>query len=181
MRTTPTTGRHRYDVAVVGARAAGAATALLLARMGHDVLLLDAAFFPSDTISTHQLARPGVVQLDRWGLLPDVLAGGAPAIRDVTFSSGGETVQRTVKDSAGVDLLVAPRRHIMDTLLVEAAVDAGAVLASGVRVTDVRHDSSGRVVGVHAVDRAGDLLAVSARFVVGADGLTSRVADAVQA
>ena len=66
--------RHRYDVVIVGARAAGAATALLLARMGHDVLLVDQAFFPSDTISTHQLARPGVVQLHRWGLLPDVLA-----------------------------------------------------------------------------------------------------------
>ena len=117
MRTTPTTtGRHRYDVAVVGARAAGAATALLLARMGHDVLLLDAAFFPSDTISTHQLARPGVVQLDRWGLLADVLASGAPAIRDVSFTADGETARRTVKDSAGVDLLVAPRRQVIDTL-----------------------------------------------------------------
>jgi flavin-dependent dehydrogenase len=182
MRTTPTTtGRHRYDVAVVGARAAGAATALLLARMGHDVLLLDAAFFPSDTISTHQLARPGVVQLDRWGLLADVLASGAPAIRDVSFTADGETARRTVKDSAGVDLLVAPRRQVIDTLLVDAAVAAGAVLASGVRVTDVRRDSSGRVVGVHGVDRAGELVSVSARFVIGADGLTSRVAEAVAA
>jgi flavin-dependent dehydrogenase len=182
MRTTPpSTGRYRYDVAVVGARAAGAATALLLARMGHDVLLLDAAFFPSDTISTHQLARPGVVQLDRWGLLPDVLASGAPAIRAVSFTAGGETVRRTVKDSAGVDVLVAPRRHVLDTVLVEAAVAAGAVLASGVRVTDVRRDPAGRVVGVHAVDRAGELVAVDARFVVGADGLGSRVAEAVGA
>ena len=183
MRTprTTTTAGHRYDVAVVGARAAGAATALLLARMGHDVLLLDAAFFPSDTISTHQLARPGVVQLDRWGLLPDVLASGAPAIRDVSFTVDGDTVHRTVKDSAGVDLLVAPRRQVLDAILVDAAVAAGAVLSSGVRVTGVRRDSAGRVLGVHGTDRAGDLVTVSARFVVGADGLTSRVAESVAA
>ena len=46
-----------HDVVVVGARAAGAATALLLARLGHDVVLLDRADFPSDTLSTHQIAR----------------------------------------------------------------------------------------------------------------------------
>ena len=129
------TQRHRYDVVVVGARAAGAATAMLLARQGHDVLLVDRTFFPADTISTHQLARPGVVQLHRWGLLPDVLASGAPAIRDVSFTAAGETVRRTVKDSAGVDLLVAPRRQVLDTIVVEAAVAAGVVLCSGVSIT----------------------------------------------
>ena len=149
--------RHRYDVVVVGARAAGAATALLLARMGHDVLLVDQAFFPSDTISTHQLARPGVVQLHRWGLLPDVLASGAPAIREVSFTAAGETVRRTVKDSAGVDLLVAPRRQVLDTLLADAAVAAGATLSSGITVAGVRRNAAGRVVGVHGQDRSGAL------------------------
>ena len=71
--------RHRHDVVIVGARAAGAASALLLARLGHDVVLLDRAIFPADTLSTHQIARPGVVQLHRWGLLQTVLASGAPA------------------------------------------------------------------------------------------------------
>src|SRR6185436_6253804 len=103
--------RRRHDVVIVGARAAGAATALLLARCGHDVALLDRAIFPSDTLSTHQIARPGVVQLHRWGLLPAVLASGAPAIRQVTFTADGESVSRTVKHRAGVDLLVAPRRY----------------------------------------------------------------------
>src|SRR5437773_171671 len=79
------TNRRRHDVVVVGARAAGAATALLLGRLGYDVVLVDHAAFPADTVSTHQLARPGVVQLNRWGLLPAVLASGAPAIRNVTF------------------------------------------------------------------------------------------------
>ncbi len=81
--------RHRHDVVIVGARAAGAATALLLARLGHDVLLVDRAIFPTDTISTHQIARTGVVQLHRWGLLTTVLASGAPAIREVTLHSRG--------------------------------------------------------------------------------------------
>ena len=175
------TQRHRYDVVVVGARAAGAATAMLLARQGHDVLLVDRTFFPADTISTHQLARPGVVQLHRWGLLPDVLASGAPAIREVSFTAGGETVRRTVKDSAGVDLLVAPRRQVLDTIVVEAAVAAGVVLCSGVSITGVRHDSTGRVVGVHGQDRSGALVAFDGRFVVGADGLTSQVARSVGA
>ena len=81
--------RHRHDVVVVGARAAGAATALLLARLGHDVVVLDRAVFPADTLSTHQIARTGVVQLHRWGLLEAVLDSGAPAIREVTFATAG--------------------------------------------------------------------------------------------
>src|SRR6266508_1922473 len=52
----------------------------------------DRAIFPADTVSTHQIARPGVVQLHRWGLLPAVLASGAPAIRQVTFTAAGESV-----------------------------------------------------------------------------------------
>ena len=96
------TQRHRYDVVVVGARAAGAATAMLLARQGHDVVVVDRDAFPSDTISTHQLARPGVVQLHRWGLLDDVLASGAPAIRAGHASPPrASRYARTVKDSAG--------------------------------------------------------------------------------
>jgi 2-polyprenyl-6-methoxyphenol hydroxylase-like FAD-dependent oxidoreductase len=86
--------RQRHDVVVVGARAAGAATALLLGRLGHDVVLVDRAVFPADTVSTHQIARPGVVQLHRWGLLEAVLASGAPAIRQVTFTAAGESVTR---------------------------------------------------------------------------------------
>ena len=76
-----TTGGARHDVVIVGARVAGAATAMLLARLGHDVVMVDRADLPSDTISTHQIARTGVVALHRWGLLDEVLASGAPALR----------------------------------------------------------------------------------------------------
>jgi 2-polyprenyl-6-methoxyphenol hydroxylase-like FAD-dependent oxidoreductase len=177
MRST----RHRHDVVVVGARAAGAATALLLARLGHDVALVDRTTLPADTLSTHQIARPGVVQLRRWGLLQAVLDSGAPAIRQVSFSSPGESVTRTVKHRAGVDLLVAPRRYVLDTIVAEAATRAGARTRFGVTVSAVRRDDAGRAVGISGHDGTGRAIEIDARFVVGADGLGSRVARSVGA
>jgi 2-polyprenyl-6-methoxyphenol hydroxylase-like FAD-dependent oxidoreductase len=172
---------HRHDVVVVGARAAGAATALLLARLGHDVVVVDRAVFPADTVSTHQIARPGVVQLHRWGLLDAVVDSGAPALRQVTLSADGASITRKIKDKSGVDLLVAPRRHVLDTLVAEAAEAAGATLRSGVTVGAVLRDVTGRVCGVRGHDIDGADVEIAARFVVGADGLTSRVARAVRA
>jgi 2-polyprenyl-6-methoxyphenol hydroxylase-like FAD-dependent oxidoreductase len=86
----------QHDVVVVGARCAGAATAMLLARLGHDVVLVDRARLPSDTLSTHGIARGGVVQLARFGLLDAVLDSGAPAVRAVVFGRGPDVVSRPV-------------------------------------------------------------------------------------
>ena len=168
------------DVIVVGARCAGAATAMLLAAAGHDVLLVDRATFPSDTLSTHAIARSGVVQLKRWGLLPAVLATGAPPIRDVEFHVGESTIARTIKEQVGVDLLVAPRRSVLDALLVEEAQRAGARLMTGVQrgLRATRRD--GRVNGVLGSSDDGRV-DLRSRFVVGADGLRSRVARLVGA
>jgi flavin-dependent dehydrogenase len=176
-----TAHRSRRDVVVVGGRVAGAATAMLLARLGHDVVVVDQASFPSDTVSTHSIARSGVVQLHRWGLLDAVLDSGAPAIRQVTFNAAGESVTRTIKHKAGVDLVVAPRRYVLDTLLASAAQYAGAQVRPGVTVTGVRRDGHGRVVGVSGHDRAGAPVELGARYVIGADGLGSRVARSVGA
>jgi flavin-dependent dehydrogenase len=175
--------RHRshHDVVIVGGRAAGGATALLLARMGHDVVVLERAPFPSDTLSTHAIARSGVVQLARWGLLDQVMASGAPPIRQVTFHLGDESITRPVKDRAGVDHLVAPRRYVLDTLVANQARSAGADLRFGTSVTGVRRDADGRVIGVSARDLAGDTVELDAGFVVGADGLRSRIARSVGA
>jgi 2-polyprenyl-6-methoxyphenol hydroxylase-like FAD-dependent oxidoreductase len=173
--------RHRHDVVVVGARAAGAATALLLARLGYDVVLVDRAVFPADTLSTHQIARTGVVALHRWGLLDAVLAGGAPAIRQVSFTAAGESITRAIKFKSGVDFLVAPRRYILDTLVADAAARAGADLRFGVAVDGVCLDDVGRATGVYGRDHAGAPVEIAARFVVGADGLGSRVARSVGA
>jgi flavin-dependent dehydrogenase len=176
-----TANRSRHDVIVVGGRVAGSATAMLLARLGHDVVVLDQASFPSDTVSTHSIARSGVVQLRRWGLLEEILASGAPAIRQVTFHAGGASTSRTIKDKAGVDLLVAPRRYVLDTILAGAAQRAGAEVRTGVTVTGLRRDGRGRVVGVQGRDRSGARVDLGARYVVGADGLGSRVAGLVGA
>src|SRR6478672_2661205 len=105
--------RDRRDVVVVGGRVAGSATVMLLARLGHDVVVVDQAYLPSDTISTHSIARSGVVQLQRWGLLDEVLDSGAPAIRQVTFNANGESFTWQIKNKAGVDLVLAPRRHVL--------------------------------------------------------------------
>jgi flavin-dependent dehydrogenase len=172
-----TANRSRHDVVVVGARVAGSATAMLLARLGHDVVVVDQASFPSDTVSTHSMARSGVVQLRRWGLLNEVLDSGAPPIRQVTFNAGGESISRTIKDKAGVDFLVAPRRYVLDTLLATAAEHAGVEVRPGVTATGLQRDGRGRVVGVSGRDRSGAPVEIGARHVIGADGLRSRVAE----
>jgi flavin-dependent dehydrogenase len=154
---------------------------MLLARLGHGVVVVDQASLPSDTVSTHSIARSGVVQLRRWGLLDAVLDSGAPAIRQVTFNAAGESVRRQIKHKSGVDLLVAPRRYVLDTVVATAAQRAGAQVRPGVTVTGVRRDRRGRVAGVYGHDRAGAPVELGARYVVGADGLGSRVAGLVGA
>ncbi len=173
--------RSRHDVVVVGARCAGAATGMLLARQGYDMVVLDRARLPGDTISTLSIARGGVVQLSRWGLLDAVLDSGAPPIRQVSFRVGETEDVRTVKKRAGVDMLVAPRRYVLDAILADAASAAGAEVRAGMTATGVLRGPDGRVRGVTARDAAGEVLELSARFVVGADGVRSRVAREVGA
>jgi flavin-dependent dehydrogenase len=171
---------HTYDVIVVGSRCAGAATGMLLARLGHDVLVVDRADPLGDTLSTHAIARSGVVQLKRWGLLDKVLASGTPPIRDVIIHVEDERIERRIRDHAGVDLQLAPRRNVLDRILSDAAVDAGAELRTGVRVEGVRRGDNCRVTGVIASNR-GRSVEMRARIVIGADGVRSRVARAVGA
>jgi flavin-dependent dehydrogenase len=175
--------QHRpYDVVVVGARAAGAATAMLLARQGRRVLVLDRGNYGADTVSTHGLMRGAVLQLHRWGLLDRIVAAGTPPIRRTTFVYGhDDDVAITIKPSFGVDALYAPRRTVLDPILVDAAVAAGADVRYGIAVTGVSRDGRGRVSGVVGRDAAGRPLAIDAGIVVGADGLRSRIASSVGA
>src|SRR5215204_3519632 len=134
-----------YDVIVVGGRVAGASTAMLLARAGARVALVERSRHGSDTVSTHGLMRAGVMQLTRWGLLGMVVDAGTPAIRRTDFHyADGESVQVSIRPGAGVDALYAPRRHVLDRILVDAAAAAGVAVRHDTTVTDLLVDSSGR-------------------------------------
>ena len=170
-----------YDVVVVGARVAGASTALLLARAGLRVALLDRGERGSDTLSTHALMRAGVLQLSRWGLLGEVVAAGTPAVDRTLFHyADGDTVQVSIRPGPGVPALYAPRRFVVDRILVDAAAAAGVEVLHGAVVTDVLSDGR-RVTGVRGRTRAGTPLTVRARTTVGADGTRSVVAREVGA
>jgi len=172
---------NRWDVIVVGARAAGAATAMLLARGGLRVLCVDRSRYGGDTLSTHALMRGGVLQLQRWGLLDDVVAAGTPPVHRTVFHYGAETVGVSIRPSAGVDALYAPRRTVIDALLVDAAQRAGATVEFGTAVTGLHRSSDGRVAGVLLGRRREDAARGVARveyapLVIGADGRKSLVA-----
>jgi choline dehydrogenase-like flavoprotein len=98
--------RLHADVVVVGARLAGAATAMLLARRGLRVVVLERGTYGSDTLSTHAFMKTGVIQLQRWGLLDRVVASGVPALRRTTIHYGPDAVtipvvRRGAMDGAG--------------------------------------------------------------------------------
>ncbi len=156
---TPETAMHSerpsYDAIIVGARAAGAATAMLLARQGRRVLVVDRGRYGADTLSTHGLMRGGVLQLQRWGLIDRVIEAGTPPIRRTTFTYDSRQVVITIKPSFGVDALYAPRRTVLDPILVDAAAEAGAEICYGVTVTDVSRDDHGRVTGIVGRDEDG--------------------------
>lgn len=167
----------RYDVVVVGGRIAGASTALLLARAGVRVILIDRNRYGSDTLSTHGLMRGGVLQLFRWGVLPDVVAAGTPPVREVIFHyADGEDISVTIRPSAGVDALYAPRRHLIDRLLVDAAAAAGAEVLHQTTVTALLRNAVDRVAGVRIRDHRSSSMSLYASLTIGADGVRSTVA-----
>ena len=170
-----------YDVVIVGARCAGAATAMLMARQGLRVLAIDRGRYGSDTLSTHALMRGGVLQLHRWGVLPDVVRAGTPLVRQTTFLYDGEAVRIPIKSRDGVEGLYAPRRAVLDKILVDAAIESGATVRHDVRLTQLLRSASGRVCGVIVDhDHQGEQR-ITADLVVGADGLRSTVAKLVDA
>src|SRR6266853_6313852 len=135
-----------YDAIVVGARCAGSPTAMLLARKGHRVLVVDRATFPSDTLSTHVLHPPGVAALQRWGLLERLVATGCPPIDTYSFDFGPFTLSGA-PGTADSPVAYCPRRTVLDKLLVDAAAEAGAEVREGFTVDDVLIED-GRVAGI---------------------------------
>ena len=170
----------KVDAVIVGARCAGAATALLLARAGARVMLVDKGAYGSDTLSTHALMRGAVLQLHRWGLLPGIVAAGTPPVHSTTFSYCEHDVTVPIEPRFGVSALYAPRRALLDRILVDAAARSGAEVNYGVRVSDVMVDDRGRVRGITAVV-GGARRSIEADLVIGADGLHSTIAQRVGA
>ena len=168
-----------YDAIIVGARCAGSPTAMLLARKGYRVLLLDKATFPSDTMSTHLIHPPGVAALKRWGLLERLEATGCPPIGSYLFDFGPIAISGSPRPADGNAVALCPRRIVLDELLVEAAVAAGAELREGFAVEEVLIDD-GRVTGVRGHTKGGETVIERSRVVIGADGKHSLVAKAVR-
>jgi 2-polyprenyl-6-methoxyphenol hydroxylase-like FAD-dependent oxidoreductase len=172
---------HHYDAVIAGARCAGASTAMLLARRGLRVLVVDPARRGSDTLSTHALMRGGVLQLHRWGVLDAIRDAETPPIRKTTFHYGDEHIEVSIKPRDGMDALYAPRRTVLDSVLADAAEAAGAELVFGCSVVDLLRDRHGRVRGVTIAGADRREFDVAACIVIGADGLRSRVARIVGA
>jgi flavin-dependent dehydrogenase len=171
---------NEYDAIVVGARCAGSPTAMLLARQGHKVLVVDRATFPSDTVSTHFIHAKGVAALRRWGVLDQVIASGCPPVDHYSMDFGPITIAGTPRpaEDGGV-LAYCPRRTVLDKILVDAAVEAGAEVREGFTVTDIVVSDDGAVTGIRGHGADGVHVEERAKLVIGADGRNSRVAKAV--
>jgi flavin-dependent dehydrogenase len=165
-----------YDAVVVGGRVAGASTALLLARAGHGVAVVDRVRFPSDTLSTHLIWPSGVIQLQRWGLLEAILDAGTPLLPTIRNNVDGIAFETPVWAESGVEAVCAPRRTVLDPTILAAAERAGAEVFEGVTVDGLSRDRRGRIDGVVGHRDDGRPLRIAAGLVVGADGWRSRVA-----
>jgi 2-polyprenyl-6-methoxyphenol hydroxylase-like FAD-dependent oxidoreductase len=170
-----------YDVVAVGARVAGAATALLLARQGLRVLAVDRARPGSDTLSSHQVQVPGVALLRDWGVLDALVAAGTPMTSAITFDAGPAVLRGSYPSYRGVDAMISPRRTLLDRLLVDAACEAGAEVLHSTIVEELVTEADGRVTGVRLAAKGGASRQVRSRLVVGADGKHSLVARMVGA
>jgi flavin-dependent dehydrogenase len=168
-----------YDAIVVGARCAGSPTAMLLARKGYKVLVVDRASFPSDTVSTHVLHAPAIAALNRWGLLDKVTATGCPPVETYSFDFGPFAIRGTPRPIDGFSAAYAPRRTLLDKILVDAAAQAGAEIRERFTVDEVIVED-GAVVGIRGHGEDGASVVERARIVIGADGRNSHVAAAVK-
>jgi len=170
-----------YDAIVVGARCAGSPLAMLLARKGYRVLLVDRSVFPSDLpFSTHYIHQAGVARLKRWGLLDDVVASNCPPITSFHYDFGAFVLSGPPPPADGVSEAYAPRRRVLDSILVRAAVEAGVELREGFQVEELLSEGE-RVVGIRGRGKSGSAVTERARITVGADGMHSIVARTVKA
>ncbi|MGW1727840.1 NAD(P)/FAD-dependent oxidoreductase [Streptomyces sp. NPDC002306] len=164
-----------YDVIVIGARCAGSPTAMLFARQGYRVLLLEKARFPQDTLSSHYIHQQGVALLNRWGLLERLRDAGCRPITRQSYSGPGVRIDGFSLPIDGLRTTYAPRRYVLDPILADGAVAAGVEFRDSCAVNDLIFED-GRVAGVRCTTPGGTETSERARLVVGADGMRSLVA-----
>lgn len=170
-----------YDVIVVGARCAGASTAMLLARSGKSVLMLDRDTFPSDMVnSTHFIWSSGAQRLAKWGLLDALEATNCPPQIALKLDLDAIELNGNAPTPEGMESCYAPRREILDNLLVSSAIDAGAQLEEKCSV-EALLKTDDRVCGVQYRNRHGAIVDAKAALVIGADGINSTIAKLVNA
>ena len=163
---------------VVGGGPAGSSAAYFMARAGLDVMILDRAQFPRDKPCSEYMSPQASRILEEMGALSAVESSGAAQLTGMrVHAPNGATIHGEFLADHGYrgyrDRGLAVRRTVLDAILLERALDAGARVVEGVRVTDVLRDGSGRVTGVKTSSAdAGNLFA---DIVVGADGLRSVV------
>ena len=170
--------RHAYDAIIVGARCAGAPTAMQLARKGYRVLVVDRATFPSDTVSTHVVQPVAVAALARWGLIDRLTATGCPPIHTYSYDFGPVAISGAPGPKE-TPVAYCPRRTVLDKLLVDAAAEADAEIREGFAVEEVLIED-GRVAGIRGRSKGGATVTERAQVIVGADGRYSLVAEAVR-
>lgn len=169
-----------YDAIVVGARCAGSPTTMLLARKGYRVLLVDKATFPSDVVNGYYVQQTGGAQLKRWRLLDRLRTSNCPPLLTLTFDFGAFALTGSPPPASDVIEGYAPRRTVLDKILVDAAVEAGAELREGFTVQELLWDGE-RVAGIRGHTQGSATVTERARIVIGVDGTHSVVARAVQA
>ena len=168
-----------FDTIVVGARCAGSPTAMLLAKQGHKVLVVDKATFPSDTVSTHLIHPAGMATLAKWGMHDTIANAGSPPIDTYKFDIGPFALSGS-PGTPEEPVSYAPRRTVLDKLLLDAAAAAGAEIREAFTVDEILFDGD-RVTGIRGHERGGESVTEYAGVVVGADGRHSTVARAVNA
>jgi len=167
-----------YDAIIVGARVAGAITATLLAEHGFNVLLLDRARFPSDTLSTHFFRSVALKAFERVGIFDEVSVA-APHLSETFTDVEGHTWSEPVEDAEGLNYVMCLRRITLDAILSRRVQrDGNITFLQGAQLTDLlwNHDE---VCGVQWSDDKGVHRATS-RVVIGADGFYSQVAKLVR-
>src|SRR5215813_11011320 len=169
-----------FDVVVIGSGVAGAPTAMLLARSGHKVLLIDRHTFPRDSLSTHFIWPRGVSYLNRWGLA-DPIFNQTPHFTMLEMNVEGISLKGSVPlshlesrfrqlhgDSRGVtNTYCGPRRRFLDQFLQDEARKAGAEVRDGTSFIEPIVEN-GTVTGVLIEGPTGNPLYVLAPWVVAA-------------